>query len=481
MTKNILIFSDGTGQAGGLKPDQRLSNIYKLYRATRVGPDNNIDPRKQVAFYDPGLGTSDDAGSLPIAGLQFVRKLISSALGTGLSRNITDCYEAILKVYEPGDRIYLFGFSRGAYTVRSLAGVLNLCGVPTTGVNQGMLPRNGRAARAIAAEAVKKVYEHGAGRERLQFEPEREELGRRFRAKYSSEANGKANVVPYFIGAFDTVASLGATGLKKWFLRLMLLSVIFAFALAISKIVSWQFGYSVGKTFWIFSAVMMVLALIYTFFSSLKIIRNFPEKGNFSFHLSKWEASFYDKFLDTKVRFGRHALAIDETRLDFARVPWGGRDATSPREEGEPEWFKQIWFAGNHSDIGGSYPEEESRLSDITLQWMLQEVKSTPHPIEIDMTKLMLFPYADGAQHCEVKAFRNLYPTWIPKWFHFTWPEKTRIEAKGATIHESVKLRFDYEYVLHHDVATPYRPTSLKQDRNYLAFYQTDELETKVA
>ncbi len=481
MAKNILIFSDGTGQAGGLKPDQRLSNIYKLYRATRISPDNDIDPRKQVAFYDPGLGTSNDAGSLPIEGLQFVRKLISSALGTGISRNITDCYEAILKVYEPGDRIYLFGFSRGAYTVRSLAGVLNLCGVPTSGGDQATLPRQGRAVRAIAVEAVKKVYEHGAGRDRAQFEAEREELGRRFRSKYISDLKGEANVVPYFIGVFDTVASLGATGLKKWFLRLLLLVSIFALAYAISNLASWIFSYPVRQTFWITSAVLSMIALTYAFFSTLKSIKDFPNRGDYSWHISKWEASFYDKFLDTKVRFGRHAIAIDETRIDFARVPWGVKDTTSPRTEGETTWLKQIWFAGNHSDIGGSYPEEESRLSDITLHWMLEEIKNTPYPIEIDMTKLKLFPYADGAQHCEVKAMRDLYPTWIPKWLHFTWPEKTRVEARGATLHESVKHRFECEHVLHHDVFEPYRPISLKLDESYVAFYQSENIETKIA
>ena len=60
MSKNILIFSDGTGQYGGLKPDQRLSNIYKLYGAARPSIDNCIDPADQVAFYDPGLGTGED-------------------------------------------------------------------------------------------------------------------------------------------------------------------------------------------------------------------------------------------------------------------------------------------------------------------------------------------------------------------------------------------------------------------------------------
>ena len=55
MPRNILIFSDGTGQAGGLTPDERISNIYKLYRATRVGPDSSVDPGVQLVYYDAGL------------------------------------------------------------------------------------------------------------------------------------------------------------------------------------------------------------------------------------------------------------------------------------------------------------------------------------------------------------------------------------------------------------------------------------------
>jgi uncharacterized protein (DUF2235 family) len=62
MAKTILIFSDGTGQIGGLRPDQRLSNVYKMYRAMRPGPDSPIDPRKQVAFYDAGLGAGETGG-----------------------------------------------------------------------------------------------------------------------------------------------------------------------------------------------------------------------------------------------------------------------------------------------------------------------------------------------------------------------------------------------------------------------------------
>lgn len=57
MPKNIVVYSDGTGQDGGARPEQTLSNIYKMYRVSRVSPQTAIDPTKQVTMYDPGLGT----------------------------------------------------------------------------------------------------------------------------------------------------------------------------------------------------------------------------------------------------------------------------------------------------------------------------------------------------------------------------------------------------------------------------------------
>jgi len=96
MSKNILIFSDGTGQAGGLRPDQRLSNVYKLYRATRIGPDSTINPARQIAFYHTGLGSAEIEAPW-VRPFTAARKFLQSALGTGLTNDVADCYEASRK------------------------------------------------------------------------------------------------------------------------------------------------------------------------------------------------------------------------------------------------------------------------------------------------------------------------------------------------------------------------------------------------
>lgn len=471
MPKNILIFADGTGQAGGIKPDQRLSNIYKLFRASRVGPDSPIDPSKQVAFYDPGLGTGNDEGTIPIRALQFARKFLSAAIGFGISRNITDCYEAILKHYDPGDRIFLFGFSRGAYTVRCVAGVLNLCGVPTHGVDGRPFPKYGRALRSIADEAVRTVYEHGAGRDRAKFEAEREEKARRFRLKYGSDECGKANVAPYFIGVFDTVAALGATGFKRLVMNGFLLILALGACLFFAMLTEVFLGVTLLAAF-VVLATLAIVGTTFAFFRlSFKSIANYPTPGAYRWHLSGWRSGFYDQYLDEHVRYGRHALAIDETRKDFARVPWGVKGAIVKREAGEPEWLRQMWFAGNHSDIGGSYPEDQSRLSDIALQWMLDQLHELPHPMIIDRDKLHVFPSPTGMQHSEVEEVLEWYPAWVPKKFRITWPEKPRIEARGAPLHPSVLERFALPAVAHCGEMKPYRPTTLAKDERLAKFY----------
>src|SRR3546814_14239584 len=95
-----------------------------------------------------------------------IKSVLEAAVGAGIEDNMIDCYAKIISYYEPGDRIVLIGFSRGAYTVRALANMMNLCGVPTQLPNGAPIPRYGPALRAVATEAGKSVYSHGTGRPR---------------------------------------------------------------------------------------------------------------------------------------------------------------------------------------------------------------------------------------------------------------------------------------------------------------------------
>jgi len=476
MSKSILIFSDGTGQAGGLRPDQRLSNVYKLYKATRIDTQNNIDPAKQVAYYDAGLGSEEVSVGLSWF-RQYVQKFLGALTGRGITRNITDCYEAILNYYEPGDRIFLFGFSRGAYTVRCVGSVLNLCGVPQNAENGETMLRFNPQTRRIADEAVSKVYEHGAGFKRSNFKEERLEKARRFRKKYNSDNNDQSNVSPHFIGVFDTVAALGAKGFHR--MLMLLAAAIFGFGLilttawALTKILDTT---SLYQNFKLCFVGLVFYFLIRTFKSSFKFIGHYPTPGKFTFHFAKWRMRNYDQGLDIRVPFARHALSIDETRKDFPRVKWGSVYDDFATTADTPEPFVELWFPGNHSDIGGSYPENESRLSDNALAWMVDELKCIPKPIYINESLLNIFPAASAMQHSEVERVRNLYPSWWPNCLRFTWPEQTRDEASEGSCHDSVYERFKLAYVIKHGRKVPYRPEALKNHPDFQAYY----LEEKV-
>lgn len=110
--KNIILLSDGTGNSN-IK--DRGTNVFKLYEAI----DFHSATCKQVAFYDDGVGTEEFK----------LLKIMGGAFGWGLSRNVRKLYKDLVQSYEEGDAIYLFGFSRGAFTVRSLVAFIAKRGI----------------------------------------------------------------------------------------------------------------------------------------------------------------------------------------------------------------------------------------------------------------------------------------------------------------------------------------------------------------
>ncbi len=473
MPKNILIFSDGTGQIGGLRPDQRLSNVYKMYRAMRPGPDSPIIPQDQYAFYDPGLGAGE------VGGLTFrrIRNTLAAAVGSGIDQNVIDCYAAIIAHYDPGDRICLIGFSRGAYTVRTVANVLNLCGVPTRAGDGGPVPRYGPKLRKIAGDAVRYVYNHGAGSKRERYESEREEKARRFRLRHGSQGTGEGgeeqgNVQPHFVGVFDTVAALGNRN-----------ATIAAVAGFFSLLGLAWLAAEVAP--WWAAAIIALLPLS----ASYWLLKAFGSQFKYFFpdpdrrlrlwnpldwvaairhgHLAWWNGRNYDRYIDREVPFLRHALSIDEDRAKFPQVPWARtEDLQWNIARGHTGWLKQVWFAGNHSDIGGSYPEEESRLSDIALHWMLDELKvALGADFRIRQELLVIAPDALALQHDEREGVLDMQPAWLRALSRgkLTWRPAVREVHPDASLHPSILQRFSAGPVPQMGDVKLYRPDSLRE------------------
>jgi len=194
MPKNIVICSDGTGNTA---VKNRGTNVFKLYEAVDIHghrmPGSNVV--RQIAYYDDGVGTES---LLPM-------KLMGMMFGLGLSRNVRELYTDLSRVYEPEDRIFLFGFSRGAFTVRTLAGFILCCGIPVAAEY-----RTDAALRKAVAEAYteyRKRYrtywnQRSADRPIIRHEETFAELADGWGARYTG--------VPIeFIGVWDTVDAVG--------------------------------------------------------------------------------------------------------------------------------------------------------------------------------------------------------------------------------------------------------------------------------
>ena len=130
--KKIFVFLDGTGNEFIAQSDSQRanSNVVKLYTTLKVGED-------QVAFYHPGVGTMGDPRirwRIP----RYWSMIKGLAFGAGFKANVLEAYRYLMEVYNDGDQIYIFGFSRGSYTARALAGLLHGYGLLCRG-NEGHL------------------------------------------------------------------------------------------------------------------------------------------------------------------------------------------------------------------------------------------------------------------------------------------------------------------------------------------------------
>lgn len=171
MSKRIVVCLDGTWN----RHDQPApTNVAKLARAVvPLAPDGT----HQVVFYDEGVGTGN-----------WLDQLVGGAFGEGLEKNIGDAYHFLVQNYLPGDNLYIFGFSRGAYTTRSLGGLIRKCGI----------------LRKAAAGQIREAYQLYRRRD----VDADHEVSKEFRRTYAHEDETETQC----LGVWDTVGSRGIPG-----------------------------------------------------------------------------------------------------------------------------------------------------------------------------------------------------------------------------------------------------------------------------
>ena len=259
--KRIVLCADGTwNEAEKNDPESgrpQPTNVLKTARGVLPRSRTGVE---QVLYYHYGVGTG--------GGLD---KVTGGAFGEGIELNVRMLYRFLVYNFEPGDEIYLFGFSRGAFTVRTLAGFMNYV---------GLLEKDDE----YYTGKIWGLYEKGI----VQDSPEWRDAFKRIR---------DTRVCPpiRFIGVWDTVGSLGAPG-------------------------------AIGQLF---------------------------NRDKYKYH---------DIELHPQVERAYHALAIDERRKPFKPSLW-------TRPAGWSGLLEQAWFAGVHSNIGGSYHPDG--LANEALHWIL--------------------------------------------------------------------------------------------------------------
>ena len=297
MAKNIVLLSDGTGNSAA---KIFKTNVWRVYQAL------DLSNASQIAFYDDGVGTSSFK---PLA-------LLGGAVGWGLKRNIIAIYMFLCINYKRGDRIFGFGFSRGAFTIRVLSKFILTKGLITNFESQNDLRRKAhRLYREFHAEQSRPQQCAGErDRARRDNKLHLSELWQSivYRCLRCFEPSDiKTEPVPEiaFLGLWDTVDAYGLpieelkTGIDRYI----------------------------------------------------------------------WPLALKDVELNSKIKKACHALSIDDKRTSFHPLLWDESKTKTDATSTDVEKLTQVWFAGAHSNVGGGYPDDG--LSYVSLLWMIDESK----------------------------------------------------------------------------------------------------------
>ena len=378
MSKNIVVLSDGTGQEGGKGRD---TNIYKIFRMLEDRTE------KQVVFYDRGIGTD-------------WRKITGNLAGAGFNQNVLQCYNFIYDNYNAGDRIFLFGFSRGAATVRSLANFINYFGI---------FPKS----RPELIKRAFKLYRIGREENMNSDDHQHEEHAQ---SGYSQTSNtekdtDKKNWVQQGIQSLEDLGNKTKEGLQQVVRGVPLNKKAEKF---IHEHPNQWVSIEFLGVFDTVPALGLPGAVINTFVNLVP----------------GWKHRFHDFNLHPSVNHAYQALSIDDDRKWFHPTIWH----SCPKGN---QTVEQVWFSGAHTDVGGGF--REPGLSDITLEWMVQ--KAVGHGLRLHFRNIQYWNFCIAPDDTD-----KMHPPRIPflgmKLKYPTkqrfWPEEAQNEFGNPTIHQSV-------------------------------------------
>lgn len=312
--RNLILFSDGTGNSSA---KAEKTNVWRMFQALDQSAED------QLARYDDGVGTSR---------IKFLAA-IGGAFGWGLKRNVLDLYKFVCRQYRPGDRIYGFGFSRGAFTIRVLASLIE---------TEGLVEYRSEEELNRRAVTIYRIY-RSKRFPTAPFSPVKPfrivrdkaiHLFQRISGRPTDEQLPRRSNIPIeFLGLWDTVSAYGMP--------------VEEFKPAVNWLV--------------------------------------------------WPMLFKDLKLPAAVKHACHALSLDDERTTFHPLVWDETEERKEVAAGkvEPGRMKQVWFAGVHSNVGGGYPEDQLAL--ITLDWMMENAQQHGLrliPTFVDIARAARSPYA---------------------------------------------------------------------------------------
>ncbi|PZQ51356.1 MAG: peptidoglycan-binding protein [Rhodovulum sulfidophilum] len=319
--KRIVICCDGTWNRLDARKRTNVAKLSEAILGTAIEADGRAVT--QVVYYLDGVGAGRGTGGLARA----TDRLLGGAFGWGLDALITEAYRFLVLNYEPGDEIYLFGFSRGAYCARSLCGLIRRAGIVER-QHAGRIPE----ALALYRDASPGAATVG-------------EKARRFRARYSAHVS--------------TLPSWAEPDEATWRARAEPASNPEPLRLRLAYLGVWDTVGSLG----------VPKGLVGGALAATGPMRHYR---------------FHDAKLSPLLDAARHAVAIDERRSDFEPTLWSLRDVED--EAGlDPANYPQEWFPGVHGAVGGGGADE--RLSSAALIWVLDGARARGLKVDGGMSR----------------------------------------------------------------------------------------------